>query len=261
MGEGRQLHYFVQRGELITLKLTLKWIMVLVVGLLTAQVSAEEPPLLKTENDKLSYATGVDIAKKNVKQQGISADVDLMTKGLKDALSGAKFAVTEADLRVAMTAFRVELGWTEAHGKTPPANVSYGLGVEAARSLQWYGFTFDADLVARGLKDMLSGKKLAMTEEDLLAAMAPFQGKMRQTRMTAVRLTPEDSASPSEMSRACGRSYRRSRRSSRASPSASTRSSLLWSPSGSSPPTLSCSGCCFDPGLWYYSRMEKETRV
>jgi len=172
--------------------MTLKWIMILVVGLLTAQVSAEEPPLLKTENDKLSYAVGVDIAK-NLKQQGIEVDVDLVRKGLKDKLSGEKLSVTEEELRATMTAFHVELAWREAQAKIVPANISYGIGVDAAINLKWYDFKVDVDFVTKGLKDMLSGHKLAMTEEELRAAMTPFQAKLRKTRMSAMRLTPDES--------------------------------------------------------------------
>lgn len=183
-----RLRYFVQKGRLMTLK----WILVLVVGLLTAQVSAEEPPILKTQNEKLSYGVGVDIAK-NLKRQGIEVDVDLLIKGLKDTLSGEKLSMTEEDLRAAMTAFHVELAWREAHAKRVPANVSYGIGVDAARNLKWYDFKVDVDFVTKGLKDMLSGEKLAMTEEDLRAARTPFQAKLRKTRMSAMRLTPDES--------------------------------------------------------------------
>ena len=172
--------------------MTLKWIMILVVGLLTAQVRAEEPPLLKTENDKLSYAVGVDIAK-NLKQHGIEVDVDLVRKGLKETLSGEKLSVTEEELRATMTAFHVELAWREAQAKIVPANISYGIGVDAAINLKWYDFKVDVDFVTKGLKDMLSGHKLAMTEEELRAAMTPFQAKLRKTRMSAMRLTPDES--------------------------------------------------------------------
>jgi len=172
--------------------MTLKWIMILVVGLLTAQVRAEEPPLLKTENDKLSYAVGVDIAK-NLKQHGIEVDVDLVRKGLKETLSGEKLSVTEEELRATMTAFHVELAWREAQAKIVPANISYGIGVDAAINLKWYDFKVDVDFVTKGLKDMLSGQKLAMTEEELRAAMTPFQAKLRKTRMSAMRLTPDES--------------------------------------------------------------------
>ena len=187
----RRLRHFVQKGEVITLKSMLKWIMVLVVGLLAAQVSAEEPLDLKTQNDKLSYAVGVDIAK-DLKQQGVEVDVDLLTKGLKDTLSGEKLSMTEENLRATMTAFHVELGWRDAQAGKVPANVSYGIGVDAARSLKWYDFKVDVDFVKKGLKDVLSGEKLAMTEEDLRAAMTPFQAKWRKTRMTAMRLTPDE---------------------------------------------------------------------
>jgi len=169
----------------------LKWIMVLVVGLLAAQVSAEEPTLLKTQNEKLSYAVGVDLAK-NLKQQGVEVDVDLVTKGLKDTFLGEKLAMTEETLRATMTAFHVELGWREAQAGKVPANVSYGIGVDAAKNLKWYDFKVDLDFLTKGLKDMLSGERLAMTDEDLRAAMTPFLAKWRKTRMTAMRLTPDE---------------------------------------------------------------------
>ena len=97
----------------MTLKTIVKWILFLIVGLLAVQASAEEPPLLKTQNDKLNYATGVDIAK-DLKERGIEVDVDLMTKGLNDMLSGQKLSVTKEDLRAVMTAFHVELTLMEA---------------------------------------------------------------------------------------------------------------------------------------------------
>ena len=44
----------VERGE----TMTLKWVMVLGVGLLMAQVNAEQTPILKTEKDMVSYVIG-----------------------------------------------------------------------------------------------------------------------------------------------------------------------------------------------------------
>ena len=53
--------------------MTRKWMMILGIWLLAAQVCAEEPPILKTQKDKLSYATGVDMVR-NFKRQGVEVD-------------------------------------------------------------------------------------------------------------------------------------------------------------------------------------------
>jgi FKBP-type peptidyl-prolyl cis-trans isomerase len=86
----------------------LKWIVVLELILLTAQVSAEETMVLKTQKDRVSYAMGVDLAK-NLKQPGVEVDVDLMIRGLKDGLSGEKLLMTDDELRKTMNAFQNEL--------------------------------------------------------------------------------------------------------------------------------------------------------
>ncbi len=90
------------------LKITLKWMAVLGIGLLVAQVSAEETLVLKTLKEKVSYGIGVDMAR-NFKRQGIDVDVDLVIKGLKDGLSGEKLLVPEEELRTILLAFQHEL--------------------------------------------------------------------------------------------------------------------------------------------------------
>jgi len=86
----------------------LKWVAVLGVGLLATQASAQEPAALKTQTDKVSYGIGVGAAR-NLKRQGIEVDVDVLVKGLRDELSGAKLLMTEDDLRATMTAFQAEM--------------------------------------------------------------------------------------------------------------------------------------------------------
>jgi FKBP-type peptidyl-prolyl cis-trans isomerase FklB len=88
--------------------MTLKLVAVLVVTLLTAQVSAEETLVLKTPKDKVSYAIGVDLAR-NLKQPGVEVDVELMLRGLKDGLSRENLLMTDDELRKTMNAFQSEL--------------------------------------------------------------------------------------------------------------------------------------------------------
>jgi FKBP-type peptidyl-prolyl cis-trans isomerase len=92
----------------VTLKMTMKLMMIFGVMLLTVQVSAQETPILKTEREKVSYAIGVDVVR-NFQQQGIEVDLDLVSKGMKDALAGEKLLMTEDEFRATMSAFRTQV--------------------------------------------------------------------------------------------------------------------------------------------------------
>ena len=99
---------FAMKGEDMRLKMTLKWIVVLAVGLFAIQASAVETPLLKTQKDKISYGIGVDVAR-NFKRLGVDVDMDILVKGLRDGMAGEKLLMTEDDLRAIMTAYMEDL--------------------------------------------------------------------------------------------------------------------------------------------------------
>ncbi|HXU94322.1 MAG TPA: FKBP-type peptidyl-prolyl cis-trans isomerase [Gallionella sp.] len=86
----------------------LKWMMVLGFGLLSAQVSAEEAPVLKTQRDVQSYGIGVNIAK-SFKRDEVDVDMNLLIKGMKDVMAGEKLLMPERDMRKAMNALQGEL--------------------------------------------------------------------------------------------------------------------------------------------------------
>jgi UDP-GlcNAc:undecaprenyl-phosphate/decaprenyl-phosphate GlcNAc-1-phosphate transferase len=69
---------------------------------------------------------------------------------------------------------------------------SYAVGVDLARNLKRQGIAADADALAKGVRDELSGAKLLMTEEDLRAALNEFQAELKQTRARAVRYVAQD---------------------------------------------------------------------
>lgn len=100
----------------MTQKIALKWMIILGVWLLTAQLSAGEAPALKTQKDKVSYGIGVDAAR-NLKRQGIEVDIDILVKGLRDELSGEKLLMTEDEFRATMSAFQAELRRKQAKNK------------------------------------------------------------------------------------------------------------------------------------------------
>src|ERR1039458_8169696 len=84
------------------------WMAVLALGLFTCSASAQEPPAIKTQKDKVSYAIGMEMGK-GVKAQGLDVDLNSMFAGLKDALSGAPPQMSEADLNTIITGLQEEI--------------------------------------------------------------------------------------------------------------------------------------------------------
>jgi len=78
------------------------------VFLFAGQIWAAEETSLKTKKDKVSYVIGVNVGK-GMQQQSIDIDPDIFAKGLKDAMTGAKTAMTDEEMRQVMTAFQNEM--------------------------------------------------------------------------------------------------------------------------------------------------------
>lgn len=68
---------------------------------------------------------------------------------------------------------------------TQKDKVSYGVGVQVARSLKNQGIDVNPDLLVQGIKDALSGQKLMMSDEDLNTTMAAFQQELTQKEAEA----------------------------------------------------------------------------
>ena len=84
-----------------------RWMVVLGVALLAAPVCAEETPVLKTMKDKVSYATGVDMAR-TFQRQGVEVDRDLFLKGVKDGLSGGTLLMSDDEFHKTLKVFQAE---------------------------------------------------------------------------------------------------------------------------------------------------------
>jgi FKBP-type peptidyl-prolyl cis-trans isomerase FklB len=80
-------------------------IIVLTVLVLAAQVLAQGDPALKDEKEKVSYSVGVEIGT-TLKKQGIDVAPDVLTRGVRDALTGAKTLMTEQEIIDTLTNFR-----------------------------------------------------------------------------------------------------------------------------------------------------------
>jgi|SRR3984957_3532336 len=84
----------------------------------TARTSTAAAPLvLKTAKQKRSYAIGADIGKKvggQLKAQSVELDPAMVARGMRDALSGAKPAMTDEEIRATLTELRTQLQQKQA---------------------------------------------------------------------------------------------------------------------------------------------------
>ena len=72
--------------------------------------------ILQSQKDKVSYTIGV-YSGKNLKQQSVDVDPDIMVKGIKDCLSGGKTLLTDQEMQEVMTALQKELTAKQAENR------------------------------------------------------------------------------------------------------------------------------------------------
>jgi FKBP-type peptidyl-prolyl cis-trans isomerase FklB len=82
--------------------------------------------------------------------------------------------------------------------KTQKEKVSYGIGVDLAKSFRSQGIEVDLDLLVRGLKDGLSGGKLLIPESDLRKVLAEFRAELMQKRAQEMKLAAEENRKKGE---------------------------------------------------------------
>jgi len=64
--------------------------------------------------------------------------------------------------------------------KTDKDKVNYGIGVSVARNFKQQNMDVDVDLVVKGMRDELGGKKPLMSDDDLRKTMVAYQGELRR---------------------------------------------------------------------------------
>src|SRR5215831_5404125 len=68
----------------------------------------KQQPQLKDQKEKASYSIGHELGS-SLKKGNMDVNVDILTKGLRDGLSGAKSALTDEQIKETMTAFQKEM--------------------------------------------------------------------------------------------------------------------------------------------------------
>jgi hypothetical protein len=74
----------------------------------TAGTKTAAPLVLKTPKDKASYAIGQNIGKA-MKKDAVEIDPNILARGIKDAVTGAKPALTDQEEQEALQAFQIEM--------------------------------------------------------------------------------------------------------------------------------------------------------
>src|SRR5664279_2022566 len=78
----------------------------------TAAKSAAAAPALSTRKEKFSYALGMNIGSglgANLKKQSVEVDTNLVSQGLKDAMSDGKTRLTQEEAQAVLTEVQNEV--------------------------------------------------------------------------------------------------------------------------------------------------------
>ena len=81
---------------------------ILAILLLATPAFAEKKVELKTAKDRQSYSIGFDMAS-SIKRNGLDVDPNILTKAIKDALSGGKPLMTEQEMRESIVALQKDM--------------------------------------------------------------------------------------------------------------------------------------------------------
>ncbi len=79
----------------------MRWMLTVVMMWLPVWASAQEAPALKTEQDRLAYAMGMDLGSQ-LKARSVEIDPAVFARGLKDALAGGKTLLSEDEAKAAI---------------------------------------------------------------------------------------------------------------------------------------------------------------
>ena len=77
-------------------------------------------PVLETQQDKVGYIIGLTIGG-NLKRQGVEVGGEAFSRGVEDAMSGAKPALTEVEIKQVMAAYDQELRQKRTHARQAQA--------------------------------------------------------------------------------------------------------------------------------------------
>ena len=92
------------------------WTAGLALALLAVSVNAQDGAP-QTENDKLSYAIGVQVAA-GIKSQGVEVSPEMVARGVRDALARATLLMTDDEMEAAMFALQQDMKLKQEAART-----------------------------------------------------------------------------------------------------------------------------------------------
>jgi len=93
---------------------------------------------------------------------------------------------------LAVVLFTAQCAQEPTELKTEKDKVNYGIGVSVAKNFKQQGIDVDVDMMVKGLKDELGGKKLLMSDDELRKTMTAYQQELRRKQMQARKMAMED---------------------------------------------------------------------
>jgi hypothetical protein len=88
--------------------MTFRSLLVIGMGLLAGVAAAQDPPAFKSEKEKVSYALGMNLARQ-LRAQSIEVDPEVLSQGLRDALSRGETRLTEQEVLAIVIGIQKEL--------------------------------------------------------------------------------------------------------------------------------------------------------
>ena len=85
--------------------------------------------------------------------------------------------------------------------------ISYSLGVDIGRTLQRLQLDLNQDALSKGITDVLGGKPMAMTDQELQQTLQAFQQKMMQKQQEAMSKKQEEMKAVAEKNKADGKKF------------------------------------------------------
>jgi UDP-GlcNAc:undecaprenyl-phosphate/decaprenyl-phosphate GlcNAc-1-phosphate transferase len=82
--------------------------------------------------------------------------------------------------------------------KTQKEKISYGIGVSVGKNFQQQGIEVDLESTIRGLKDVLAGEKLLLSDEDLRTILTAYQEELRQKQTEIRKVAAENNKKEGE---------------------------------------------------------------
>jgi FKBP-type peptidyl-prolyl cis-trans isomerase len=82
--------------------------------------------------------------------------------------------------------------------KTDKKKISYGIGVDIGRNFKRLGLDLDLDVLAKGLKDANTGKKLDLSEDELRTVMSNYQNELKQKQLMAMKTVGDNNQKAGE---------------------------------------------------------------